>query len=146
MLRIIPRDGDIKTISQLAGRAGLKLESPTTIRELILLIQEESNLIVMLDSITLMILTRSTDQFLLDAPHVIMGVPGLVYTGEWSSIAARLPTIDFLQLEEELKKSGHTLHSKESLSRHDKGSGALEELAYHEDPQVPESEDFEGDV
>lgn len=45
-----------------------------------------------------------------------MGVPGLIYTGEWGAMASAFPMIDFSELESKLRKTGHTAHSLEDVS------------------------------
>lgn len=114
-LYLIPNVGDFSRLADQAARAKVPLLTPSTIRELILTSSGENTAIASVRAEDLLVLNRYAPTLMDEMPTIVMSVPGLVYSGEWMALASAFPSIDWVELERKISKSGHMATSPEDL-------------------------------
>lgn len=112
---IVPQEGNFDALTELTQRAGVTQITPKALRELVIEDAQNSVLVGALNTEHILILNRYASQLLEEVPTVVIGVPGLAYSGEWYTLAASFPPIDWSEFEKKLAKSGSTAYTKEDL-------------------------------
>lgn len=70
----------------------------------------------------LLVLNRHASTLVVELPSVVMSVPGLAYDGEWVSVAAALPSVDWKEIEKKVAKSGFLANTPDQLESRDRGA------------------------
>nr|QYF49734.1 MAG: hypothetical protein [Jiangsu sediment cysto-like virus 6] len=125
---IVPNDGDFDILAATTKKAGVPLITPSSLREMILETDGVPLAIVGLGAEPLLILNRHAATLLSEVPTVVTSVPGLIYSGEWFTLASAFPAVDWTELERKLAKSGHTAFTTRDLQKRSVGSVANERL------------------
>jgi len=126
---IVPDAGDFSEITEVSKKAGVEIISAQTIRQLIMETASKPIVISSIRGQDLLVLNRHAPTLIDELPTVVMSVPGIVYTGEWVSLASSFPAIDWTELASKLSKSGHLANTPEDLT---KRTGARGEVSYDE--------------
>lgn len=116
---ILPSAGDTDEVVAILTKAGVTPHFPETIREFVLGTHNENLSVVFMKPSELIILQRNANTLIEVMPTVVMAVPGMLYTHEWSGIAATFPQMDWLEFKTKFRKSGSTAFDPASMtSRH----------------------------
>lgn len=114
-LYLIPNVGDFSRLADQAARAKVPLLTPSTIRELILTSAGENTAIASVKAEDLLVLNKYAPTLMDEMPTIVMSVPGLIYSGEWMALASAFPSVDWMELERKISKSGHMATTPEDL-------------------------------
>jgi len=119
---LTPDLGDHKELSDLTSKSGLYFSHPETVRQLLIEINDHAHAVFAVKPDILLILTRHAAHLLDEVPSVILSIPGLVYSAEWSIAATAFHGLDYVELRDKLAKSGVLAHSVVDLEKRDMGS------------------------
>lgn len=122
MIYLVPSEGDFSDLSDILKRAQIPLITPASIRQMILETAGSPISIVAASNEQLLVLNRHATQLLEEVPSVVVGVPGLVYAGDWYTLASTFPPLDWSELEKKASKSGHTAHDLSAVEQRSVGS------------------------
>nr|QYF49745.1 MAG: hypothetical protein 1 [Guangxi cysto-like virus 3] len=59
-----------------------------------------------------------------ELPSPVLNVPGVITSPDWMRIATMFPVVDWMTIEKQLEKSGHTAHTVDALDKKDEGAYA----------------------
>lgn len=118
---LLPSTGDVDEIAQVLLRAGITPIAPETVRELIIGTHNENVSVVFVRPSELIVLQRYANTLVDVIPTVVMAAPGLLYTHEWSGIAATFPAMDWLEFKDKFRKSGATAFTPGVMSKRHEG-------------------------
>jgi hypothetical protein len=118
---LVPTDGKLDDIIDLATKAGMHIATPTTIREFIIENNENPHGIYAVTTEQLMLLGRHASQLMNEMPSVVFSVPGLVYGADWMTAAGMYHPADWIELTDKLSKTGLIAHTLEDAEKRDRG-------------------------
>lgn len=126
---LLPPVIDPTEIIEVTKKAGIAFEQFESIRDLILKTQVDAPVVIgTLRSQDLLVLNRYASSLVKELPSVIMSAPGVVYTGDWVTLASALPALDWKEVKDKLSKSGHTAYTPDALEKRDLGSPNFDTL------------------
>lgn len=110
---IIPATGDFDEVTNRFKTAGIPFETPKTVRDYILNSQERGLYVAAMSAEALTVMADNPTQLLAEWPAIVDNVPGLLYPPDWRVAVYAFPTIDWLELEKTIQKSGTTAFTPE---------------------------------
>lgn len=113
---LFPNIGEPDELLRVAQPAGLTVHTPSTVRDYILQTHGENVAVVMIAPAELLVLQRQANTLVDILPTVVMSCPGLLYTHEWSGVAATFPAMDFMEFRDKFRKSGSTAFNPEDMT------------------------------
>lgn len=119
---LLPPASDPVDIIDLTKKAGVPFEQFSSLREMIL---KSEGVPIVLGTIRpqdLLVLNRYARTLVDELPSIVMSAPGVVYTGDWVSLASAMPALDWKEIQQKLQKSGHLAGTPEQLESRDLGS------------------------
>lgn len=117
---LIPNEGQMTEIVDLATRAKLPVVNVDTLRDFVLGTEESHGLLVIAPEV-LAIVARHPQLTLRDVPTVVINVPGVIYPVSWSSLSSTFPVIDWMQFTTVVQKSGHVVFDPDDAVPHQDG-------------------------
>lgn len=114
---IVPNTGDYAQLTELTSRVRLPFVIAENARDFIALEAQHDHSIIGVSASTMLTLTRNASELLSEVPSVLVSVPGAVYTADWMMLASSMVTMDWLEFEKKLSKSGHTVTNVEQMDR-----------------------------
>lgn len=126
---LLPPAIDSTEIVDICRKAGVPFEQFGTIRELILKGRDAPVIIGTIRAQDLLILNRYASSLVDELPSIVMSAPGVVYSGDWVTLASALPALDWKEIVSKLAKSGHTAFTPDALEKRDLGSPTFNSLS-----------------
>lgn len=129
---LVPNEGDFSAIEEVAKKAGVTLITPRNVRDFILESSDQTLVIAAVGPEILLVLNRHARQLVDELPSALIGVPNLLYSGEWFTLASTFVSIDWSEMEAKLSKSGHTAFNPEDHEARSVGAVIQEESEFED--------------
>lgn len=122
-LYLLPEEGDYSEVASILSAAQIEFIVGEPIRHIIIK-EDESNLVVAtVTSHRLSLMQRYAAELFHELPTVVFNAPNLAYPGEWASVAAAIPAIDWMEFETKVSKPGAIARTPEQLQDRGKHEG-----------------------
>lgn len=148
MIYLIPPIPGNQELVAMCGTAKVKLIEVDKLYRLIQATAEDGDIVAAVTEEALLLLSRYVTELLPSLPEVVMAIPDVHYSAQWSIQATRFPARDYERFQLALLKPGHKKQTREDLQSslaHDFGTDPRrlpdEELNFEQ-----EDDDYELDI
>lgn len=118
MILLIPTPSVIdESALRVIMSAKVQVRVAETLRDFIKFSFDEGTQVIAIPADTLMLLVRHKTQLLHDLPYVLANLPGVAYPPSWMVFGSQLPLTDWIDLQQQLRKSGAVARSVDDPSK-----------------------------